>query len=240
MVDPNPIDAAIDQAMPLTAGGTGWRLRNAIRIRQRQQSLLDLGAFTHADLARVWGVSSGTVRQRIARARDRHRLVTVDVGGVTHIPAVFFDERLEIVDTFESVVASLEADRMDAWLIWEWISLPNGRISDAVVADIIHTQPNRVLRALPELEDLSDAEWASVLPGRDRQVVMVSGTKGEVVAKLAQVYETVEVAGTGRLQAAAQPDALVVGDPGDLLRRMAADPRRRDPGSGESVASDGG
>ena len=78
VVDPNPIDAAIDQAMPLTAGGTGWRLRNAIRTRQRQQSLLDPGAFTHADLARVWGVSSGTVRQRIARARDRHRLVTVD------------------------------------------------------------------------------------------------------------------------------------------------------------------
>lgn len=131
------------------------RLERARLLNAARADLLESGtAVTVTQLADATGVAAGTVRQRIARARKRGTLITVEHNGETLVPTVQLDDAFGFRDDVGAIVARLTADNgMDGWAVWDWFETPNGWLdttpAEAVAAgnlDQVHAAVNGLLQ----------------------------------------------------------------------------------------------
>ena len=120
---------------------------NACRVRAARQALLDTGSLSAKELAGVRGCSAGTLHKQIQRSAKRGELFTVTVAGELRIPAVLLDEAADFRADWKPVISELCDAGMSSWSIWGWIAEPNAGLSGEIAAEVIETDPERVLSA---------------------------------------------------------------------------------------------
>ena len=122
-------------------------LLNALRVHRGRQALVDQGTFAVKEIAAALDRPVNTVRKQVERACASGALFTVMVNGERHIPAVLLDEALEARPEWKPVVAILSEAGMSGWGMWRWIAKPNAGLSGEIAAEVIRTNPVRVLAA---------------------------------------------------------------------------------------------
>lgn len=77
-------------------------------------------AVTYALLAEARGQKEPTVRQWVTRLRGSRRMITVDFGGSTLIPAFQFDDVYDVIPEVARLVGLLTEAGMSGWAVWRW------------------------------------------------------------------------------------------------------------------------
>lgn len=109
--------------------------------------LLASGALSYPALARGRSMSSANVRQWVRRARERHELFTVEHQGETFVPAVVLDEDLSPRREYRPVIEALTKAGEDGWGLWAWLVFPSPWLDGAVPAEVLESDPERVVAA---------------------------------------------------------------------------------------------
>ncbi|MEB3022915.1 MULTISPECIES: hypothetical protein [Mycolicibacter] len=137
--------ALMGHGVSLTPAAT---LSQAKRLAAQRNALLATPFHTYASLSEQRRNSSeSSTRTWVARARQAHKLFSVDHDGRTLIPAFQFDEHLKPRIELAPILAALAQGGVRDWSLWTWLTSPTSFLSGGVPERIATTDPARALRA---------------------------------------------------------------------------------------------
>ena len=141
------IDHAYMDDLPLVSEATQKQAKRTANARVRL--IQDEGVATYQSLAGMRGTGQGGARSWVNRLRRRNLLFTVEVNGKTLIPVVQLtaDGQLDELVS-EHLVKPLLSAGMEPWSLWSWLTSPTGLLSGEVPATVVHTETERVERAV--------------------------------------------------------------------------------------------
>lgn len=106
-----------------------------------------MGYETHESLAQFRNAPPSSVRTWVSRLRQNNELFTVKLNGKTLIPSVQLTAAGELRPEVAGLVRPLSEAGLDGWSLWAWLCNPTGLLSDAVPAELAHTDPRRAQKA---------------------------------------------------------------------------------------------
>lgn len=125
------------------------RTANAQRWIEATQELVDAGGMSVAEFALAYGLSEADGLVVALDYQHACRLVVARTpAGEDWIPRCLLDEHDHPDPAWEPVMKLLLRDGDSAWDVWIAIATPSTWLDDRIAADVIRTDPDRVVAAM--------------------------------------------------------------------------------------------